>query len=135
MSRPADREEANESSGVLPLNPGVYVLENSGCAAPANAGVRFYDGRGISGSATHACHLRVRSRRGNAYVVEQSCIDTQSGDGPRTSEPQTIMVHDALTFTLTTADESARFHYCPMGELPEYLRQRMKQHSGVDVGS
>ena len=136
--RPAGRaeaSEASEASRVLPLKPGVYVLETSGCSAPANAGVRFYDGRGISGSATHSCRTLVRSHRGDTYLVEQSCIDTPSGDGPRTSESQTITVQDALTFTLATEDESARFRYCPVGELPEYLRQRMSQLSEGDAGT
>ncbi|MFD0738458.1 hypothetical protein ACFQZQ_04045 [Lysobacter koreensis] len=121
----ADPQPAGEPGGVLPLQPGVYVLQGSGCSAPANAGVRFYDGVGLSGSATHACRARVLSRRGNAYVVDQSCIDRPSGDGPRTSESQTITVHDARTFTLATPDKSARFRHCPPGELPEYLRERM----------
>ena len=125
MAPTDNREETSWPEGVLPLKPGVYVLQNSGCAAPANAAVRFYDGRGISGSATHSCRTLVNSRRGDSYVVEQSCIDTPSGNGPRTSESQTITVHDAMTFTMQTTDESSRFRYCPTGELPGYLRERM----------
>jgi hypothetical protein len=134
MPSPDDQEDASRSNGVLPLQRGVYVLQNSGCTAPSNAAVRFYDGRGISGSATHACRMLIGSRRGDSYVVEQSCIDTPTGDGPRTSEPQTITVHDALTFTMETTDESSRFRYCPTGELPGYLRERMTQLRGNDSG-
>jgi hypothetical protein len=111
----------------LPLQPGVYVATGSDCGAPANAGLRFYDGTGISGSATHDCRTRVIARRGDTFEVEQSCIDVPAGPGPRSSEPQTIIVHDARDFTLATADESTRFRHCPPGELPDYLRERAPQ--------
>jgi hypothetical protein len=110
--------------GVLPLRPGVYVIAGSDCAAPANAGLRFYDGRGISGTATHACEALVRAHEGDRYEVDQSCIDTPAGDGPRTIEPQAITVHDARSFTLETERGAARFNQCPDDAVPDYLRER-----------
>ncbi|RZA27837.1 MAG: hypothetical protein EOP92_40900 [Lysobacteraceae bacterium] len=112
-----------ETSGALPLQPGVFVDTGSPCAIPANAGLRIYDGRGIRGSATHDCVAQVRSQRDKVYQVEQSCIDTPSGPGPRTSESQVITVHDRRGFTLASAGQSMRFRYCERDQLPEYLRQ------------
>ena len=109
---------------VLPLEPGVYVTAGTDCTAPANAGLRFYDGTGISGTATHDCRARVLSQRGDTYEVEQSCIDTPSGDGPRTTEAQTVTLHDPRTFTLATADEQSRFTRCDDGDVPDYLHER-----------
>lgn len=112
------------SGGVLPLVPGVYVMAGTDCSAPANAGLRFYDGVGISGSATHDCRTDVVSRDGGAYTVEQSCIDAPAGPGPRTRESQTVTVHDPHTFTLATTDEQARFTRCDDASVPDYLRER-----------
>jgi hypothetical protein len=110
--------------GVLPLQRGVYVMAGDDCTAPANAGLRFYDGRGISGTATHACETIVRSQDGDRYDLDQSCIDTPAGDGPRTVEPQVVTVHDERTFTLSTDRGTTRFSHCPDEAVPPYLRER-----------
>jgi hypothetical protein len=110
--------------GVLPLQRGVYVMAGDDCTAPANAGLRFYDGRGISGTATHACETIVRSQDGDRFDLDQSCIDTPAGDGPRTVEPQVVTVHDERTFTLSTDRGTTRFSHCPDEAVPPYLRER-----------
>lgn len=112
--------------GALPLEPGVYVMAGSDCSAPSNAGLRFYDGVGISGTATHDCRAIVASREGDTYTIDQSCIDTPAGDGPRTIEPQTVTVHDARTFTVVTADDASRFTRCDDDAVPGYLRDRAR---------
>lgn len=111
-------------AGTLPLAPGVYVLAGTDCRAPSNAGLRFYDGRGISGTATHDCVATVLSTDADTLRIEQSCIDAPRGDGPRTAEAQTITVHDAHAFTLATAQGSAGFRRCDDGDVPGYLRER-----------
>lgn len=111
-------------AGTLPLAPGVYVLAGTDCRAPSNAGLRFYDGRGISGTATHDCVATVLSTDADTLRIEQSCIDAPRGDGPRTVEAQTITVHHAQAFTLATARGSAGFRRCADGEVPGYLRER-----------
>jgi len=126
-SRSVDSRTAPGADGVLPLQPGVYVATGSACASPANAGLRFYDGIGISGTATHDCRTHVVSRHGDRFEVEQSCIDVPAGPGARNSESQTVTVHGTDNFTLATADESTRFDHCPPDELPDHLRQRAAQ--------
>ena len=115
-------------AGTLPLAPGVYVLAGTECRAPSNAGLRFYDGRGISGTATHDCVATVLSTEADTLRIEQSCIDAPRGDGPRTVEAQTITVHDAHAFTLATDGGSAGFRRCADDEVPGYLRER----AGID---
>lgn len=107
-------------SGVLPLTPGVYVLPGEDCARPANAGFRIYDGRGISGSATRACRLTVISTQGDDRMVDQSCIDTYSGQ--RSTTRQTIRSPNAESFTQTEGGDAATFRLCPAGEAPSYLQ-------------
>ncbi|WP_161956797.1 hypothetical protein [Sphingosinithalassobacter portus] len=115
---------ADHAQGVLPLERGIYVQEGTACGDPPNAAIRIYDGSGLSGSATHACHARILSHDGERYTVDESCIDTPSGAGRRTTERQTITVADALTFTLATRHDSARFRFCPPVELPGFLQTR-----------
>lgn len=118
-SQPAPTQ--TEPTGGLPLSPGVYVMSGSPCASPANAAFRIFDGRGISGSATRACRLTVRSREGDAWRVDQSCEDTYSGQ--RTTAAQTIRIRDSRSFTLTEAGEAGMtFRLCPAGEAPSYLQ-------------
>lgn len=105
----------------LPLTPGVYVATGENCAQPANAGFRIYNGQGLSGSATRECRAAVRSRDGDVYQVDQSCVDTYSGQ--RTTVAQTIRAPNAQSFTLTEAGGSATsFRLCPPGEAPSHLQ-------------
>lgn len=108
---------ASNTTGPLPLKRGVYVKAGSDCASPANAFVRIYNGTGLSGSATRACRATVRSRDGNVLKVDQSCENTY--DRTRTTEPQTIAVSDAGSFTLG----KERFRLCPRGEAPDELER------------
>lgn len=117
---PSDGAPA-ETSGALPLTPGVYVSPGEDCARPANAGFRIYDGRGISGSATRECRLTVVSTQGAAREIDQSCVDTYSGQ--RTTTRQTIRIPDARSFTQTEAGHASTFRLCPAGEAPSYLQE------------
>ncbi len=121
---PPEESIADRPGGVLPLKPGIYVQEGATCGDPPNAAIRVYDGSGLSGSATHACRAQILSHDGERYTLDQSCIDTAAGDGPRTTERQVISVADALTFTLATDRYSARFRFCPPRELPGFLQTR-----------
>lgn len=116
---PPDDTPAGASS-VLPLTPGVYVSPGEDCARPANAGFRIYDGRGLSGSATRECRLTVVSTQGAAREIDQSCVDTYSGQ--RTTTRQTIRLTGDSSFTLTEAGEASSFRLCPAGEAPSYLQ-------------
>ena len=104
----------------LPLTPGVYVMSGESCARPSNAGFRVFDGRGISGSATRNCRATVRASSGDVHQVDQSCIDTYSGQ--RTTTVQTLTIPDARSFTQTEDGEAASFRLCPAGEAPGYLK-------------
>ncbi len=113
-----DLPNATQSlQGTLPLQRGVYVIEGSGCASPANAVVRIYNGTGLSGSSTRECRTTVRSQDGSRYEVDQSCENTY--DGTRTSESQTITVSGDQHFVLG----SARYGLCPSGQTPKSMEQ------------
>jgi len=109
--------------GVYRLKPGIYVAKGSSCGAPANAAIRRYDGRGLSGAHSRACRATVLSRKGTRYTVSQSCIDAGAGPAPRVSERQTITVQDALTFTQKTRGPATTYSYCPVYQLPADLRK------------
>lgn len=104
---------APKPGGVYPLTPGMYVAEGSDCASAANAALRQYDGKGIGSAHTHACRVKIRTRTGDTYVVDQSCIDAGVGPAPRSSERQTIQVSDARTFVQTVGKDATTYHYCP----------------------
>ena len=105
-------EPSHNLGGVLPLLQGVFVAEGSECSDPPNAAVRRYDGQGLSGAHTRACRITVLSHSGQAYDIEQSCVDAGEGPAPRTSERATVVIEDNLTFTYKRAAGAQRFHYC-----------------------
>jgi len=112
--------------GVYRLKPGVYVKKGVSCGSAPNAAIRKYDGRGISTVHTRACRARVLSRDGDRYAVAQSCADAGIGRGPRTTEQQTVIVSDALTFTLRTGGKGAEYRYCPAYALSPEGRRSSK---------
>ncbi len=116
---PAPAEQAS-TAGPLPLTTGVYVVGGENCANPSNAGIRIYDGRGLSGSQTKACRLTVNSRDGAAIQADNSCIDTYSGQ--RTSSAVSLRIPDATHFTIGEAGRSASYRLCPAAEVPSYLQ-------------
>lgn len=122
------RSEADRSpkpSGVYTLKPGVYVGEDARCQEPANYAIRRYDGKGISTAHTSACIAQVlaKHRNGHAFVyrVRQSCLDTGAGTGKPFTETQTIEIPNASTFSMKS-EGGATYHYCPIRELPKWLR-------------
>ena len=120
------RETEAPPTTALPLRPGVYVLAGTSCASPANAAFRIFDGKGLSGSTTRGCRATVTSRDGNRWQVDQSCVDTYSGE--RTSQPQTLNVSTDTGFILAEAGEPAQaFRLCPAGEVPSYLRDMISK--------
>lgn len=96
-------------------------MAGTSCANPANAAFRIFDGRGLSGSTTRDCRATANSSDGNRWQVNQSCVDTYSGQ--RTSQPQTLAFGTDGYFTLAEAGESAQtYRLCPVGEVPSYLQ-------------
>ena len=59
----AGQRAADGAAGPLGLIKGVYTSGND-CGSIANAGLRIYDGVGLSGSATKNCRTKVVSRSG-----------------------------------------------------------------------
>lgn len=112
--------------GVYWLKPGIYVAKGESCHSPANAVIRQYDGRGISGAQSRAYRVRILSWRGNCFVVDQSCIDAGAGPAPRSTERQTVTVRDALTFTQATRGAGTTYLYCPIDQLPAGLRSAVR---------
>ena len=119
----ASADNTPKPGGVFALKPGVFVAKGQDCADPANAGMRIYDGKGIHGSATHACVAKIIKKTGKRYVVDQSCIDTPAGDGPRTIARESILIQDALTFVAGEGVKATSFTYCPASQLPSWLKQ------------
>lgn len=105
---------------VLPLTPGVYVLEGTDCRNPANAAFRIWNGRGLSGSATKDCRATVLSRSGETYTVRNSCVNTY--DGSRTPETLTVRVPDPAHLTV----KGNRFRSCSMAQVPASLRKLVR---------
>jgi hypothetical protein len=119
-------DRSPKPGGVYRLKPGVYVAKGSNCGNPANAALRTYDGKGLSDAHSRACRVRILSRRGNAFVVDQSCIGAGAGPAPRYTQRQTVTVQDALDFTLRTKGPATSYRYCPAFQLPADLRDASK---------
>lgn len=109
--------------GVYRLKPGLYVATSSRCEAPPNAAILHYDGHGLSGAHSRACHVTILSRKGSTFVVRQSCIAAGAGPAPREEERQTVIVQDALTFSVRTPSGQTSYRYCPSYQLPADLRR------------
>ena len=122
----ASVDTSPKPGGVYRLKPGIYVAKGSNCASPANAAIRRYDGRGISGAHSRACRATVLSRKGGSFTVSQSCIDAGAGPAPRVTERQIVTVQDALTFTQKTRGPGTTYSYCPVYQLPADLRKVAK---------
>lgn len=119
----ASVDTSPKPGGVYRLKPGTYVADTASCEAPVDAAILQYDGRGIATPKHRACKARVLSRKGNRYIVDQSCIDADAESGNRRIERQQVLVQDALTFTQTIRGRSSSYHYCPGSQLPPSLRK------------
>lgn len=108
--------------GVFHLKPGVYVSKGQPCSDPANAAIRIYNGKGIRGSATHGCVAKIVKKVGNRYTVDESCIATPTGAGKKTTERQIVTVSNAIEFAIDKRGDVTTFHYCPVYQLPDSLR-------------
>jgi hypothetical protein len=118
----ASVDTSPKPGGVYRLKPGIYVAQDSPCETAPNAAIRKYDGKGIGTAHTHACKAAVRSRKGDTYVVDQTCIDAGMGPGKRFTERQRIRVQDALTFTQSAGRDGTTYRYCPAYQLPAGVR-------------
>lgn len=118
----ASVDTSRQPGGVYMLKPGIYVAETANCEAPPNSVSRKYDGRGIVKLDDRACKLRLLTRKGNRYTVNQSCISVGANAVYRT-ERQQILVHDALTFTQIIRGREVQYRYCPADQLPDASRK------------
>lgn len=109
------------TASVLPLNKGLYVDASQTCSDPANAGIRSYNGAGLSTSHTHACKMAVQSKAGNVYTVFQHCIDAGVGPGPVFKETLKIEVVSNSRFRLKQSKSVTTYHYCSPDQLPPGL--------------
>jgi zona occludens toxin (predicted ATPase) len=98
------------SPETLPLKVGRYVIKDTPCKDAANAAIRMFDGKGLSGSATKDCKANIARREGTRYTVDQSCVDTYNGK--RASEAQVIVVDSPEAFTLVVGGKSTAYQYC-----------------------
>ncbi len=107
----------------LALEPGLYVIDGSDCADPANAGLRVWTGQGLEGSATRGCRFEVSSREGEVYTGTQSCTNT--GDDSNTTTELSIEVLEPGSIVLTEADGPTHLTLCPEGQMPEWAREKL----------
>ena len=91
----AGQRAADGATGPLGLIKGVYTSGND-CESIANAGLRIYDGVGLSGSATKNCRTKVVSRSGQTYKVSNDCAATY--DDKRSTEQFTVRVSGSSRF-------------------------------------
>ncbi|WP_323144958.1 hypothetical protein [Massilia phyllosphaerae] len=112
--------------GVYPLAQGFYVANGGDCASPANAWLREYNGKGISGAATHDCVAEIVDKHGNTYTVDQICTDAGTGVAPKSSERQNIIVQNANHFTQIAGGKLFSYHYCTFNQLPSDLRKNYR---------
>ena len=103
--------------GPLPLRPGVFVLDGEVCDNPANAGIRIWNGEGLSGSSTRNCRSSATKTGQIEWRVENSCENTY--DGKRTTETFTIAISDPSRFGM----KSQSFRRCPTGQAPDVLER------------
>jgi hypothetical protein len=126
-SASASADTSAKPGGVYRLKPGIYVARGASCASPANAEIRQYDGRGISTAHTSACSAKIRTRKGTAYTVDQTCLDVGAGPGKKFVERQKVTVSNALTSNQAIGKESTTYRYCAPDELPVDLQKAAKQ--------
>ena len=115
----AGQRATDGAAGTLGLIKGVYT-SGGDCGSIANAGLRIYDGVGLSGSATKNCRTKVVSRSGKTYKVSNDCAATY--DGKRSTEQFTVRVSGSSRFTLSDG-ESGTYNYCPVGQLDPAMRK------------
>ena len=116
-ARPAQGQAM--ATGPLGLIKGVYT-SGGDCGSIANAGLRIYDGVGLSGSATKACRTTIVSRSGRSYKIANDCAATY--DGKRSTENFTVTVSGSGRFTLGDG-ESGTYDYCPVDRLDPAMRR------------
>ena len=118
---PASNGEVEDNR--LALEPGLYVIDGSDCADPANAGLRVWTGSGLEGSATSGCTFEVTSRDGMEYIGRQSCTNT--ADGSQTTTDLSIEILEPGSIVLTEADETTHLTLCPEGEVSEWVKGKL----------
>ncbi|MGB3721447.1 MAG: hypothetical protein WA979_01350 [Pacificimonas sp.] len=106
-------------AGPLGLRTGIYTAGGD-CGSIANAGLRVYDGTGLSGSATRDCRIEILSSTGQAHDVANDCADTY--DGERSTQTFTVTVSGSDRFVLSDG-ESGTYAYCPVEELDPVMRE------------
>ena len=128
----AGQRATGGAAGPLALIKGVYT-SGGDCGSIANAGLRIYDGVGLSGSATKNCRTEVVSRSGKTYKVSNDCAAIY--DGKSSKKQFTVRVSGSSRFTLSNG-ESGTYNYCPVAQLDPAMRKYAPDSSAAqDRGS
>lgn len=127
ISTEARQNATDGAAGPLGLMKGVYTSGND-CGSIANAGLRIYDGVGLSGSATKNCRTRVVSRSGPTYRIANDCSATYNAQ--RSTQTFTIRVSGSSRFTLSDG-ETGTYNYCPVGQLDPVMRKYVPHSSSA----
>ena len=107
--------------GVYRLKPGIYAPTRLPCGSAPIPTLRIYDGAAIHDASTRSCRTTVRARVRDSYSVVQSCF--VNGRVPRraTMERQTIVLADALSFSVGVDGRRTSYRYCPTYMLPSNI--------------
>lgn len=110
------------AADTLPLKHGIYVDASQTCQDPANAGIKQYDGKGLSTAHTHGCVLQVQGKKGTTYTVAQRCIDAGAGPAPFVNERMDVTVVNPGKFVFKQGKTATAFNHCSPSELPPGLK-------------
>ena len=93
----------------LPLEHGMFVVEDVACEDASNADILSYDGQGIS-SAHISCRITNVSNNGNIYQVKQKCVgDGGVGGNAKIIEIWNITIKDKTTWVF---DKGRKYRFC-----------------------
>lgn len=112
------------AANFIPLKRGTYVTDSASCKNPALADIQVFDGAGFSGAHSHDCKATVRQQNGLMFVVENTCVGAGTGDAPKWTERDTIIVQDDEHYQKKVSDDTSptALKYCPADQLPPSLR-------------
>ncbi|MGC2656872.1 MAG: hypothetical protein WA324_02770 [Bryobacteraceae bacterium] len=100
--------------GEIPLKPGDYVLDGTGCGDAPFAAMANWDGIGFGGAHESHCKTTILHQRKRVFDVETTC--SALGDGSPatpTSWKERITVSSETSFSRSAPGQAVRkYHWC-----------------------
>ena len=113
-----------QAARTLPLKAGTYIEGSAtlACAAEANAGTLYFDGKVLQGPHLEVCTTAIRqvARDGKTFETQSLCKEQDKNGRPmKQKELRTIRVADRTHFQELMANAAPRdFHRC--GDYPAH---------------